>query len=374
MVVFYFPYDTKGIHNKPGRIRPVKLLEAFKKKYGKNNIIEVTGKERNETFETVYQYFDINDIDFVYIESINKPLLLQNLFEGKINLLSDYMFFWKCKKNNIPLCYFYRDAHWLEEHFKESVPFFIYPFLKLLFYLEFKLFESMFDILFLPSIEMKSVLPLSGDKLNVSELPPAADNIQFKLNKHKKNDKNIISLIYVGNISPALYNINPVIKVVKNSDKLHLNLCCRKEDWEKYKSAYSLDNMDNLSIYHVDSEDLAEIYKKSDIHLLYYEQNPYRNFAVPFKFYESLQFGIPFITNIGTKVASMVTKLDVGWVVNDIKEMDNLLLKIANNKKQIEEKKINILKSLDSNTWDFRVEQIGNEVLSFKTKPDSITR
>lgn len=357
MIAFYFPYSITQQSSKPSILRPTKMFHAFKKLNKYQSIIDLTGKKRNLNYNCALMDEKIN---YIYFESINKPLLIQCLLEKKLNFLQDYIFFWKCRKKKIPMAIFYRDAYWATEKFSGTVSFFLYLPLKTLFYLEFKFFDYVFDIIYLPSTEMAKILPLSNANTIIKALPPAIDYDKF-LSSYKKKHKKL-SLLYVGNISPIFYDISPIIKLVQSCDNIIFNLCCRKEDWDSYKNYYQIIQNEKFSIHHVNSEKLQHIYCNSDLHLMFFNPDSYRDFAVPYKFFESLQYKTPVISNNNTKVASLINELDVGWVFNDIVEIYKLVSELQNNHSLIDEKLDNIKLAINENTWDSRVNQVDQEL------------
>lgn len=362
MFVFYFPYELNEKYDRPSLKRPLKMLNAFKEITIKGHVIEAIGKSRDLAIHQIQK--DIkngmkDEIELVYVESINKPLFLQRIMERKINIFGDYFFFWRCKKNNVPLAIFYRDALWVTKRFRTLVPRYSYYFLKLVFYIEFKLLEFLFDVFFLPSLEMAKELPFGENKILINELPPAVDIEKYQsVDEIKQRKNNGIILIYVGNINPDFYNISPIVNVVRNNSLVKLNICCRKNDWDQYNEFYKLKHIKNIHVHHVEDEKLARLYRGSDIHIMLFAEDAYRKFAVPFKFYESLQFGIPIITNDGTKVASLVHELDVGWVVSSEEDASTLIKRLNIDQSPILEKKKNIGRVVKDNTWQSRAGKV----------------
>lgn len=362
MIVFFFPYELNATDDRPSLKRPLKMLDALKKIAKTGQVLELIGSSRDlkiKRIQPLIKNDPVRAIEFVYVESINKPLFLQRIFERKINIFGDYCFFWQCKKHNIPLTMFYRDALWVSKQFRDLTPKYTYYFLKVVFYIEFKVFEYLFDVLFLPSIEMAKVLPLGENKVVIDELPPAVDLDKYQFvetNKPKKNQG--IVLLYVGNINPGFYNISPMVKVLENDTSLKLNLCCRKQDWNLFKQYYNFKYLKNVYVHHLVNDELERIYRQSDVHILLFAEEEYRKFAVPFKFYESLQFGIPIITNKGTKVASLVREMDVGWVVNNQAEVSKLIVRLNSDMSLVQKKKDNIARVIKANSWKARIEKV----------------
>lgn len=358
MNIFFFPYELNEKQNRPSQTRPLKMLNAFKTNGG---VIEVVGKARDLMIDQIQKNLKrglCDDIEFVYVESINKPLFVQCIFEKKINIFSDYLFFLKCKRNDIPLVVFYRDARWISKRYKTLVPKYSYHILKLVFYIEFKLFEYLFDVFFLPSIEMSKVLPFKENKVHVEELPSAVDFLKYQYKNEIRKENNRINLLYVGNINPDFYNISPMLKSVKNNTSVKLNICCRKSDWDQFNEYYNLKKIKNIQIHHLEGERLEELYRESDVHIMLYAKDDYRTFAVPFKLYESLQYHIPIITNDGTKAASLVRELDVGWVITNQAEVTKLFSLLNSDKSLLIEKKKNISRIIKDNTWHSRAEKV----------------
>ena len=132
MIIYYFPYELDSDYDRPSLKRPLKMLDAFKKIIRNDGVVEAIGKTRNLTVHKILNDFKRNqtdEIDFVYMESINKPLFFQCIVEKKCNIFADYFFFWQCKKKNIPLVIFYRDARWANIRYRTVVPIYLFYFL-----------------------------------------------------------------------------------------------------------------------------------------------------------------------------------------------------------------------------------------------------
>jgi glycosyltransferase involved in cell wall biosynthesis len=110
---------------------------------------------------------------------------------------------------------------------------------------------------------------------------------------------------------------------------------------------------ENAKVLFKQSHELVIDYEWSDIFLLVVDSNEYRSFAVPYKFYEAIGYGKPILASAGTKVAEIVERENIGWVIENSKEsITNFFINISNN--EYTEKLKNVLAYRKVNSWEDR--------------------
>lgn len=353
-----FPFSDKPLGDK---IRPIKMLEAFKECGFEVEEIVGTKKERIEAFDRIRKEIKAGKkFDFVYSESSTKPIFLANGYKDASFI--DYSFFSYMKKNKIPVGLYYRDLHWRFKdltYISESTQVLTKNtrFLKLfiismLHYLDWYYYQKYIDCLFLPSLSMGDYLPVKWAGIKIFALPPGCDLQKDSIVK-PDNSNLSLKLFYVGSIKPPLYDLSNIIKNIKEINHVFLTICCRFDDFKKVTSDYynQLINNRQIKITHGQGRELDKYYWDADIFVIMLGDHPYWQFAAPVKLFECLGYGLPIVTMEGTEVAKIVKEEDLGWVVSSYEEFNNLLYRLLENKALISEKRRNIRRVRNKHKW-----------------------
>jgi len=333
------------------QIRPQRMLEAFKSLGYDVAVVMGSCKERKKAIEQVKKMILKGEkYDFLYSESSTMPTALTEKHHLPSCLFLDFNFFNFCKKYSIDIGLFYRDVYWnLKEY--DSVAFFKRVIAKIFYRYDLVQYKKYLDVLYLPSLEMYSYVPIVLDK--VKALPPAIEKNKKLLFKGESE----LSFVYIGGLS-SLYDLKMFSKSISKFKKFKFNLCTRENEWKAQKNEYNM-YLNTIDVFHKNGEALIDIYNISDIAVYFLKPNKIWNFAMGVKLFEYIAHKKPIIAVRGTAVGDFVEKNNIGWVIayNEI-ALENLFTTLQKNPKLIEEKITNIEKITSQHTWQARAEQV----------------
>lgn len=351
-IIFHLPNKIYKEQISGSKLRPVKMLQAFKDL--NYNVYEVVGagKQRAEAIRKLKNKIEAGlKIDFMYSESSTYPTLLASGTSDFFKYFNqDFSFFKFINKHSIPIGLYYRDIHWLFPHGKGKHGYLKEKIFHLFYKYDLKKYEKLVDALFLPSTKMYQHLTLRKTISNYS-LPPGAD---IKSIKKIKSDG--LNLVYVGGMS-SLYKMDKLFPVLNRCDFVTCNISTREQEWNMVGNKYILN--DNIHIFHYSGDKLKSLFAAADIGLIFTEPHDYWDFAMPVKLYEYLSFGLPIIAIKNTAVGDFVYENKIGWVI-DYKEesLKELLHWINENRHELEEKKKTLITVAQENSWINRAQQV----------------
>lgn len=182
------------------------------------------------------------------------------------------------------------------------------------------------------AVNGKLVFTVNKKTIIPSVIPPRI------LKKRKNNNKNKITLCFIGVIVPW-QGIDLLLKVVKENQFIHLKLIGTGEPTliKKYKQLvedYGLENRVYFPNKFIYGEELYREIKDSDIGIALYEEskNVVTYYADPAKIKQYIEFGLPIIMTNSAEVADLIRKYEIGIIVkrNEL-EIDGAIKKIRNN-------------------------------------------
>lgn len=360
--IFHIPCFINTNHSSGSQIRPIKMIKAFEESGYQVDIIMGYGKERKQQISKIKE--NINNgikYDFLYSESSTMPTLLTEKNHFPRYPFLDFGFFKFCKKNNIKIGLFYRDIYWKFDSYKSTTTFFK-RFLAIIFYkYDLLMYRKILDVLYLPSNSFKKYLPVKNQNANykIELLPPGCNEKVVKKVAHKD-----FNIFYVGGISNDIYNLELIFEFVNKYDKVNLIVCCREEEWNKYKNTYDKYISPRIKIIHEKNLDLNKYYASADLCCLFFKNNPYRDMATPIKLFEYIENEVPIISTSNTEASKFIQDNDIGFICNyDEISIENQIEKILENKKIIENKEKKIVVVKQENTWKKRVEKVINDLI-----------
>ena len=116
-LAFVYPYDLNVRSDRASHLRPHHMYSAMNAVLD-GELITCLGKNR-------FSGGNLENISSLYMESINRPLKLQKIMEGKLDLNSDYKALRSLKNRGVRLAIYYRDAYWAGDLFKQKMPLFV---------------------------------------------------------------------------------------------------------------------------------------------------------------------------------------------------------------------------------------------------------
>lgn len=334
-------------------VRPYKMIQAFRN-LG-YDVIEITG----DSFKRKRQMGRVLSSDGflgLYAESSTMPIALSDPDHIPRNIKLDAHFFSKLRSKNIPVSFFYRDAHWKFSEFKQNTSawkrWIKIPFHKL----ELTDLKKNCDLLYFPTLAMGKYLDSQIEKsVPIKELPPGSD--QTSENRKFPETYQQLRLFYVGGITPPLYDHSDLLTLV-NDFQDDLTFCVRKQEWEIEPSLKSLTHQKWFKVIHQSGKELTNQYLESDLLIYLIKPTTYLSLTYSVKIFESLAFGVPIICYEGTCAADFVKTNKVGWAISNISELIPLLHRLRTNPAELNEVRSNCLKINSQNTWEKRAEQV----------------
>lgn len=351
-MIFHIPLPLQENPTSASGLRPVKMIEAFKS-IG-YEVFDITGygAERKQKLKTLKQRISNGDkFEFLYSESSTQPTLLTEKHHLPTYPFIDFKLFKLCKSHNIKIGLFYRDIHWLFPFYNKTTSKFKSKVAKFFYRYDILNYKKYLDVMFLPSLEMAKYVPVMKGVVTEA-LPPGHGII-------KKNDfdesSQTINVFYVGGMG-SIYQMHELFNLpeIKN---INLTISTRKENWDTVKSEYPTN--DSIEITSVSGDALVSKYKQSHIGLLFVKPVEYWEFAMPFKLFEYIGYGLPIIASEGTLSAKFVEEHNIGWVIPyEMQSLKDLLEHLADHKSEIKSKTMNVLSIRNDNSWEARAKKV----------------
>lgn len=351
-MIFHTPMTLDQRGASASKIRPVRMLEAFKE--DGYEVFEISGpaKTRRQQIKRLKRRMR-NGLrpEFLYSELSSMPMAMTEPLRKGIHPFLDFSFFRFCRAHGVPVGAFYRDIYW---RFNSSESKTAYhrladPF----FRLDEFLFPHCLNVLFLPSLRMGEYIRFPRNAMVA--LPPGADIVSTAHSLEVK-------LLYVGALG-GFYRLQRLVEAVREVPEVQLTLCVPPAQWASAHAEYDVAGAENISIVHGSGAELEPLYADATIGVLSVEPIEYRTFAAPFKLYEYLGQGLPVLASSGTHAGDVVADAQAGWTVDYTTEaIAQALRELVQHPELIEEARSRAVSVSARNTWIARVEQVA-EVL-----------
>lgn len=336
-------------------IRPRKMVEAFESCGYHVDWVQGYGEERKKIIKKIKKRIrDGVNYEFMYCENSTMPTLLTEKNHFPSHPFLDFSFMHFCKKHGIRIGLFYRDVYWKFPVYKSEVSFIKRCISIPLYHYDLKKYGKLLDMLYLPSMKMRPYVNVSE---RCSALPPGCEIVERSDPGGEKNTS-VLNLFYVGGIG-QIYDLTELLKCVRKLEFIRLTICCREEEWEVRKEYYKKYLAENITIIHKSGSDLRPYYESADICLLFFSAAGYRSFAMPIKLFEYLSYRKPVIATKGSAAGEFVEQNQIGWnIVHDETVLEELLRKIINNRKMLDEVNDRMETAFRRNVWQARAEQV----------------
>jgi glycosyltransferase involved in cell wall biosynthesis len=359
-MIFHHPLPLPAEVNSGSRVRPLRLLDAFRAIGYEVTLVAGDGAERHAAMAGVRaQVAAGKRFAFLYAEPPNAPLLWLN--RQQPHRLQDFSLWRWCQAQGIPVGLFYRDVHWRFEQYRAVTSWQKRAALIPLYWVDWLSYGLYVDHLFLPSLGMAAHLPTRctispgtgpavGGPQSESPLGQAAAKA------HEKP----LRLFYVGGVQPPLYDLKPMFAAIEALAGVVLTVCCRPTEWAAVQEYYTPFDRTKIQIVHAQGEALAHYYREADLFGLFWRPNAYLDFAMPVKIFESLGYGVPIVTTAGTEAARFVANEGLGWVVADAAELRTLLLHLRDLRAVVAEQRRRVEAARHRHTWQVRAQTVAD--------------
>lgn len=352
-IIFHSPLPVYREPLSGSAVRPQKMLEAFKTLGVEVFVIDGDSRSRKELWEEAKK--SSGCFLGIYSELSTMPIALTDSDHLPRHAFLDMSNFLYFRRKGVPVAAFYRDLHWKFPQYKKSTHRFKRIIATLFYKLELVQLKKSVSHLFLPSLKMLDFLGDGFCRDKSSRLPPGG-SISEVVAKPAGSGK--LRLLYVGGITPPLYDIADMLDAVTNVNGVFLNICCREKEY--VDNNYLFKNLNNINIFHKHGESLKETYERNDVFIMFLPDYDYLKFAMPVKFFEAVGHGLPIIANANTELGELVVSQNLGWVVSDKKELELLLLQLSATPALLCEKLESIRRHQHHHTWVARARQVLN--------------
>lgn len=353
LIVYHAPYPMDWNATTASRIRPARMLEAFRERYEVHEIIGYPADRRRAFAELKKRVKAGDKVAFAYSESSTQPNLLATSVKKGVDPLLEQRIFTYLKRHGIPLGQFYRDVYWMFPDQLTTVPPIRKAIMRWLYRYDLRVLDRAGAHLFVPSDKMGEMLPAFAGRF--SALPSATTPVD---SSYPAN----LSLFYVGGIGPH-YQMHELFKAVARVPEVRLTACFPVAGWDSVKDDYDQYMGGNIRVIHATNKELPPYYADSSAALLFVQPSEYRDFAAPMKFYEALSFGKPIITTRGTHAGRESERLGVGVAIDyDADALTALLHSWLDNPQLLEDLQARAREVRLSERWSDRVSQVAAQL------------
>ena len=355
-ILFYHPWPLAEDPSKGSEIRPVRMLEAFRRCGYEVDIVTGYSKKRHRRIKAVRRYIEEGgQYSFLYAESTTVPIPLTDPHHLPVRPIQDFNFFRTLRRHGIPIGLFYRDVYWQVEDLQYNASSLKKMVKRSFQWIEWGCFQKYVSHLFLPTDEIRSLLPTQWPANRASALPPGCDDLDAEF---VVDEDGPLRLFYVGGVSPPYYDIRPLLRVVERLEDVKLTLCCRRSEWEENRSFYNgIVGDGTVRVVHASAEEIGRFYKNADLVADLRQPTGYLRTALPVKTVEAIGYGVPMLLRRGTSAATFVAEEGTGWVTNSLKEAEDLLVRLRDHRKLVQEKRKDVVVAQKNNKWVARAKQ-----------------
>ena len=328
-----------------------------------DHFIEITGfkKERQAKIKEAKELLQREGGEAVcYSESTIRPAALQGLKKYPWLMDLDVNFFRWLSGNGIPVGIFYRDIYWNSpEGMPVKKPFNIK--LKLVPFFgarELRQYSKFLDVLFLPSKALGKYLPCRFD-CPIVPLPPGGNIPEGVMNQLGQGSQDSLKLLYVGSVAPPHYDISKLVFLVEETPGVEFVVVSRQEAIDQNRERYKLDTLKSTRVCSASGKELEKFYAGCDAVAIVRAPSEYLAACMPVKVFESLAFGVPLIVSSeSTTVADFVRKEDIGWVVESMDDVAEILNRLKRDHGELAAKRSNAITVREGHTWKARAEEV----------------
>jgi len=363
-----FFHQRKSFRSKKSKIIKVKEnLEII--------LIHSTGYKKNISLRRIYDHINLAFNLYKFLKK-NKSFRPDSIFVGYPPIETSYIIINWAKKNNIPVMLDVKD-NWPEnfiepfpEHLKKIVKFFLFPYYFLAKYIfinsnnissiteSFIIWIKKFSLSNNFHIKNTSktkylVAPLVREKILINKKQNYESLVFW--NKKGINIKEKKHFCFVGSLSNS-FDFEFIYKIASlliSSSPDYIFVICGTGDKYQYLNLKFRDLKNVTLVGEVDKYNASILIKNSIATLAPYHNNSNFQNSIPNKVIESLENGIPFITNTKGELKNLIVLYNNGIFLEDNYKDFYKLKRILKDKEYLKEIQMNAKKSYD-NLFDFK--------------------
>ena len=376
LMIFHAPFPLQPDRVAASMLRPLAMRRAFADLgYRVMNVTGYAAQRRRAMTRVRAALAAGARIEFVYSENATIPNALTEPRHLPVHPLLDAAFFRHCRRSGVPVGVFYRDVYWRFPRFREGINPVLEAGLQAAYRSELMAFERVGLHLFLPSQAMARHVP-HVDPVRMSALPPGAPDVAATRRDSDGRDDGgdedgkELELLFVGVLQDN-YRLDACLRAVSATPGTRVTLCVRQETWETSRDHYApLLPAGRAQVVHRSGVELEPLYRRADLGVLFTEPNPYWDFAVPYKLYESLAHELPVIAVRGTQTGRLVEEMGIGWVLSyDAGALGDLLRHLREAPEEIEAVRRRMREVLPDQTWQARARTVVQVLGATERKP-----
>jgi glycosyltransferase involved in cell wall biosynthesis len=358
-MVFYHPVPLNKNPTSGSQVRPVRMLGAFRGLGFQVDMVVGTSRQRRAQMKKIQDRIQAGvEYAFMYAESATVPIPLADPHHLPVRPFQDVLFFASLQRSQIPIGLFYRDIYWQVDDLKYEGPWWKRLPKRAFLWLEWGAFRRYVDRLFLPTERIRSLLPTEWPEDEVSALPPGCEPLNPEgeevENARSRAEGEKLRLFYVGGITPPYYDLRPLFDVVGRVEDVCVTLCCREEEWEEQREMYGVDDRQDVSVVHANSNEIGRYYRAADLAADLRRPEGYLRTALPVKLIEAVGYGIPTVLLQKTAAAEFVEEEEVGWTFSSIDEAEAGMRHLRDHRGEIREKSQDVEAVRSRHTWQAR--------------------
>lgn len=363
-IIVHLPWKIHAAQS-ASQLRPAKMVTAFRRLGFTVHLVTGERNQRKHAFLEIARHVAAGrKYEFCYSESSTLPTLFAS---GKKRFWDapsiDFRFFSWLKRHRIPIGLFLRDIYWRFPEFHRSVRPYSRHIIRLAgYWLDTLVYKLLVDVIFLPSLRMKRYLPRVLMQKRTQALPPGvAESFDVQTDRAYSTPSIVngepMRMIYVGGIGQH-YRLHSLFEAaLLPGFSAFITVCVRLSDWERVCTDYRhyIDSTDKIALVHEGHSALDNLYRRHDIGLIFVEPTTYWEFAMPFKLFEYVGFGLPVVATKGTAAGDFVRDNGLGWsIAYDTHVLSDLTKHLSDNRSEVAQLTKSVRDSAHRHTWSTR--------------------
>jgi glycosyltransferase involved in cell wall biosynthesis len=357
-IIFYHPQPLVDHPEKGSELRPVRMLQAFRDCGFEVDVVTGDSKQRRKRMRAIRRAVRRGrKYEFLYAESTNMPIPLTDVHHMPVRPIQDFSFLRFLSKRGVPIGLYYRDVYWQVDDLTYDWSWLTKVVKQTGLRIDWEVFRKYVDHLFLPTAELRSLLPTHWPAERLSALPPGCDKVDLQTSS-PTDQTGPLRLFYVGGVKPPYYDLRPLLEIVKQLEGICLTLCCRRSEWTEHRMYYEeLSSQDRVKIVHASSNEIGRFYRAAEVVADLRRPEGYLRTALPIKTVEAIGYGVPMLLRSGTTAAEFVEEEGTGWTVETLDDAKTLFARLRDQRQLVWEKREDVKEAQPDHSWQARARQ-----------------
>lgn len=354
-MVFHLPWTPDLNGNRAPLIRPARMMAAFQNTGWE--VLEVTGPRatRRESMRRVRELVrEGKRLDLCYSECATTPTTIIEPGHWPPVPFLDHQFLRFLHRQGVPIGLFYRDVYWRLEDYRHQVSQPWRAVMQLLFRWDLWNYRGFLDKLYLPTLEMGRMLPIFPAE-RISTLPPGGT---IPESPKTSTPPGTLRLLYVGALG-HYYRIDTLLAALREVPAARLTVVTHPDQWRAYTASLAVPLPPNVRFTEATGSRLQELYRHTDVAMLFMEPNQFRELTLPVKLFEAIGWGCPMIAGQESMAGKFIAANDLGWVLPiEPTALERLLQDLLAHPGKLHEATRRIQGIRARHTWEARARQV----------------